>query len=205
MLEKDQKTFIERMQKSPDGEILNPVKINGLPENASIKQIGTKLNELSETARTHGLYAEIGSMYGFKLLVKTEVSKKDGFDFKENQFFVEGESGIKYTYNNGIMASDINLASKNFLNALLKIPTLIDNEHKRITKAEKEMAVFQEMVNTALKSTCFSKYSGYLSFSKSIFFTILPKEPFPFESIRYDVLYSSPSKLINKLNLFSCK
>lgn len=151
ILEKDQKTLMERLQKSPEGEILNPVKLNGLPENATVKQIGDKLNELSETARTHGFYAEIGSLYGFKLLVKTETSMKDGFDFKENRFFVEGEGGIKYTYNNGIMASDPKLASMNFLNALHKIPTLIDNEHKRIAKVEKEIPVFREMANAFWK------------------------------------------------------
>lgn len=151
MLEKDQKIFLERMQKSPDGEILNPVQLNGLPENTTVKEIGTKLNELSETARTHGYYTEIGSLYGFKLLVKTEASMKDGFDFKENRFFVEGEGGIKYTYNNGIIASDPKLASMNFLNALHKIPTLIDNEHRHIAKVEKELPVFREMANAFWK------------------------------------------------------
>ncbi len=151
ILEKDQKTFEGKIQKSSDGEILNPVKLISLPENASVKKIGAKLNELSETARTHGHYAEIGTLYGFKLLVKTETSRKDGFDFKENRFFVEGEGGIKYTFNNGIMANDPNLASKNFLNALHKIPILIDNEHKRIAKAEKELPVFREMVNMVWK------------------------------------------------------
>lgn len=39
----------------------------------------------------------------------------------------------------------------NFLNALHKIPTLIDNEHKRIAKEQKDLPVLREVVNTAWK------------------------------------------------------
>lgn len=150
-MEADQKLLSERIRKNDQGEILNLIKLNDVPENADIKAIGKKLNDLSEKAHTHGVYAEIGSLYGFKLLVKTEASMKDEFNFKENRFFVEGEGGIKYTYNNGIMASDPKLASMNFLNALHKIPTLIDNENKRIAKEQKDLPVLREVVNTAWK------------------------------------------------------
>lgn len=150
-LELDQKHFTERIQKSAKGEILNPIKLNDVPENADVKAIGKKLNDLSEKAHAHGIYAEIGSLYGFKLMVKTEASMKDGFDFKENRFFIEGEGGIKYTYNNGIMASEPKLASLNFLNVLHKIPTLIDNENKRIAKEQKDLPVLREVVNAVWK------------------------------------------------------
>lgn len=150
-MEADQKQLMERIRKNDKGEILNPIKLNGLPENADVKAIGKKLNELSDKARTHGFYDEIGSLYGFKLLVKTEASMKEGFDFKENRFFVEGEGGIKYTYNNGIMASDPKLASMNFLNALQKIPTLIDNENKRIAKEQKDLPVLREVEDALWK------------------------------------------------------
>lgn len=151
LLEKDQKNLSERIQKNEAGEILNPIRLNGLSENTTIKQIGEKLKHLSENARTHGFYEEIGLLYGFKLLVKTESSVKEGFDFKENRFFAEGKGGIKYTYNNGIMAADPKLASMNFLNALQKIPTLIDNENKRIAKEQKDLPVLREVVNAVWK------------------------------------------------------
>ena len=150
-MENDQKLFSERILKNDKGEILNPIQINGLPENADAKAVGKKLNELSDNARTHGFYDEIGSLYGFKLLVKTEASMKDGFDFTENRFFAEGSNGIKYTYNNGIIASDPKLASMNFLNAMQKIPTLIDNEHKRIAKEQASLPVLQEVVSAVWK------------------------------------------------------
>ena len=57
---------------------------------------------------------------------------KDGFDFKENRFFVESEGGIKYTYNNGNVASDPKLASLNFLKALERIPKLIEKQNKTL-------------------------------------------------------------------------
>ena len=151
VLQKDGQNLSERIQKNESGEILNPIRLNGLPENATVKQLGEKLNHLSENARTHGFYGEIGSLYGFKLLVKTEASMKEGFDFKENRFFAEGEGGIKYTYNNGIMASDPKLAVMNFLNALHKIPTLIDNENKRIAKEQRDLPVLREVVNANWK------------------------------------------------------
>ena len=106
-----------------------------------------KLNEISEKARTYEEYQKIGSLYGFNLLVKTEASMKDGFDFKENRFFVEGASGIKYTYNNGHIAKDPKLASTSFLKALERIPILIDNHERLVEKASKDIPVLKEVIN----------------------------------------------------------
>ncbi|HRQ19234.1 MAG TPA: DNA methylase, partial [Agriterribacter sp.] len=137
----------KRIQKRQDGTIANPVQLTDLPATADVKQIGTKLNELSAKSRTEGEYLEIGSLYGFTLLVKTEISKKDGMDIKDNRFFVMGEGGIKYTYNNGQMASDPKLASMNFLNALEKLPGLMEQEEKKIAGMKKDLPVLQEVVN----------------------------------------------------------
>jgi len=78
--------------------------------NADVKIIGAKLNEISDKARTGGEYEEIGGLYGFRLLVKTEVLEKEGDDIKINRFFIQGESNFKYTFNNGYMAADPKLA-----------------------------------------------------------------------------------------------
>lgn len=136
----------KRVQKAQDGTILNLIKLTGLPANADIKQIGTKLNQLSEKSRTAGQYEEIGTLYGFTLLVKTEMSEKDSFE-KDNRFFIQGEGNIKYTYNNGIIASDAKLASMNFLNALEKIPGLIEQEEKKISGLKKDLPILEEVVN----------------------------------------------------------
>ncbi|SDG18294.1 N-6 DNA methylase [Epilithonimonas hungarica] len=138
-----------RIQKHSDGTIVNAVRLDGLPPNADIKQIGAKLNQLTEKARTGGDYEEIGSLYGFQLLVKTEMSQKDSSSLveKNNRFFIQGEGNIKYTYNNGIIAKDEKLAAMNFLNALEKLPGYIEQEQKKIAEMQKDLPILQEVVN----------------------------------------------------------
>jgi hypothetical protein len=135
-----------RIQKRSDGTVANLVQLDGLPPNADLKQIGAKLNQLADKARTGGQYEEIGSLYGFTLLVKTEVSEKEGMDIRVNRFLVQGEGNIKYTYNNGIIAKDEKLATMNFLNALEKLPGYIEQEHKKIVEIQKDLPILQEVV-----------------------------------------------------------
>jgi N12 class adenine-specific DNA methylase len=135
------------IQKHPDGTIANPVLLDGLSSNADIKQIGAKLNLLADKVRTGGQYEEIGSLYGFTLLVKTEVSEKEGVDIRVNRFLVQGEGNIKYTFNNGIMAKDPETASMNFLKALEKLPGYIDQEQKKIAEIQKDLPILQEVVS----------------------------------------------------------
>jgi predicted nuclease with TOPRIM domain len=59
---------------------------------------------------------------------------------------VQGEGNIKYTYNNGIIASDAKLASMNFLNALEKLPGYIEQEQKKIKELKKDLPILQEIV-----------------------------------------------------------
>ncbi|MBJ2126344.1 helicase-related protein [Flavobacterium sp. IB48] len=144
----DWKNLQQRLQKHSDGTIVNPVHLDGLSPNADVKQIGTKLNQIADKARTGGQYEEIGNLYGFILLVKTEISEKEGVDLKVNRFLVQGEGNIKYTYNNGIIAKDPQTAAVNFLNALEKLPGYIDQEHKKISELKKDLPVLEELVNS---------------------------------------------------------
>jgi N12 class adenine-specific DNA methylase len=139
-----------RVTRDDLGNVLNLVQLDGV-KGSDPKIIGTKLNEINENARTNEEYKKIGSLYEFNLLVKTEASMKDGFDFKENRFFVEGESGIKYTNNNGHVAKDPKLASISFLKALERIPILIDNHKRQLEKAARDIPVLQEVVNNNWK------------------------------------------------------
>src|SRR5690606_21551430 len=123
------------------------IQLDGLPPNADIKQIGSKLNQLADKSRTGGDYEEIGSLYGFQLLVKTEMSQKDGVDIRLNRFLVQEEGNIKYTYNNGLIAKDEKLTAMNFLNALEKLPSYIEQEPKKIVEIEKDLPVLREVVN----------------------------------------------------------
>ena len=143
----DRNNLQQRLQKRSGGSIANPVQLDGLPVNADVKQIGAKLNQLADKARTGGQYEEIGSLYGFILLVKTEMSEKENVDTRINRFFVQGEGNIKYTYNNGIMAKDPETASMNFLRALEKLPGYIEQEQKKIAEIQKDLPILQEVVN----------------------------------------------------------
>ncbi len=137
----------QRIQKRQDGTVVNALMLDGLSPNTDIKQTGAKLNQLADKARTGGDYEEIGSLYGFQLLVKTEVSEKEGVDIRLNRFFVQGEGNIKYTFNNGIMAKDPETASMNFLRALEKLPAYIKKKQENIAEFQKDMPVLQELVN----------------------------------------------------------
>jgi hypothetical protein len=141
----------KRMQKDDKGNLANPVMLNGL-NTSNYEMVAAKLNEIGDNINTKGEYREIGQLYGFRLLVKSELSAKDGSIFSnenyiENRFSVQGQSGIKYTYNNGRIARDSKLASMNFLNALQKMPELIENHLVQNERLKKDIPVLQEVVN----------------------------------------------------------
>ena len=54
----------------------------------------------------------------------SERTLSEGLEFTDNRFFVEGN--YKYTYNNGHLAMADTHAAVNFLNALEKIPSVIE-------------------------------------------------------------------------------
>lgn len=149
-MQNDWDFLMNRVQKDDSGNILNLIQIDGVND-PNPKAIGLKLNEMNENVRTNDEYRKIGTLYGFKILVKTEASMKDGFDFKENRFYIEGVSKIRYTYNNGHIAKDPTLAALNFLKALERIPSLIDNHNMYAEKAAKDLPVFEEVVNGSWK------------------------------------------------------
>jgi hypothetical protein len=143
----DWETFNSRVQYDREGNKLNSLKLDGI-ESTDIKTLAAKLNHISDHATTHGEHYPIGELYGFKLLVKTEDSQKEGIRFKENRFFIEGEGHIKYNYNNGHIANDPKLAVNYFLHALEKIPTLIDNHQKQNEKLSIDLPVLREVAQS---------------------------------------------------------
>ena len=138
--------YQSRVQKDKEGNILNPITLKGV-EGSVPKRIATKLTEINEKACTREEYFNIGTLYGFNLVVKTESSFKDLYNLSQNKFFVMGESGMKYSYNNGRIAADPQLASMNFLNALEKIPSLIEKFRTDTEKIAKDIPVLQEVLN----------------------------------------------------------
>jgi N12 class adenine-specific DNA methylase len=148
-LKSDFKIYREQSQKSPN-ELPN-VDLSGVGGGLLTERIAKKLHSVRETAKTTGFYEPIGTLYNgeFTLLVKTETSMKDGgFEFTENRFFIEHpQSKIKYSYNYGILAQDPEKACANFINALNRIPEIIENYEHRNSELEKPLPVLREMVN----------------------------------------------------------
>ena len=149
-ISKDVEAFNARVQTAPDGTRLNPVKLDGLAATDPMS-VGKKLNEIADTARTHGLSEPIGSLYGFTLLVKSETSVKDGFDMVQNRFFIKGEGEILYNYNHGHMANEPKTAAKNFLNALDTMPALLEKYKTDNEKLMKDVPTLRSLVEGAWK------------------------------------------------------
>nr|WP_242052342.1 DNA methylase [Dysgonomonas sp. GY75] len=149
-MSRDLTAFNGKVQVDKEGNKLNPIRLDNL-DSKDPKVIGEKLNQLSDNARTNGEYFKIGELYGFRILVKTEESQKEDSMFKDNRFFIEGEGNIKYSYNNGHIAVDPLLASKNFINALEKIPNLMEKYQVDNQKLEKDIPVLKEVIDSTFK------------------------------------------------------
>ena len=148
---KDRTVFEERVKKNEDGTYQNPIRIDGVEDGRDIKTIARRLKEYEEKARTGGEHMPIGELYGFQLSVKSEASMKESFDFVDNRFFVKGCGSIYYTYNNGHLAEDPKLACMNFLNALEKIPRVVESHRKELAATQAKIPTFETMVSAVWK------------------------------------------------------
>lgn len=149
-LRNDWHKFNERIQLDKEGNKLNPLHLDGL-NSTDAKVIGARLSDINEKAKTNGETITIGKLYGFKVMVKTESTTKEMFELNQNKFMIMGDSGIKYTYNNGNIANDPKLASLNFLNALERIPKLIEQYQMTNQKFELDIPILQQVVNSSWK------------------------------------------------------
>ena len=139
----DRAHFESQLQRDADGVPVNKLSVKGVPDGADVKVVAVRLQEIAEKARTEGEYNKIGEIYGFPVMVKTESTAKDLFDCSVNRFFVQGRSGILYTYNNGRLAADPKLACQNFLNALERIPKVIETHERELAKVKEQIPVFE--------------------------------------------------------------
>ena len=105
---------------------------------------------LAEKETTGGQYKRIGEIYGFPVKIVSETSFENGLPFVDNRFFVEGN--YKYQYNYGHIAkSDPIAAANNFLNALQKIPSYIEQYGSRCKALEKEIPQLEEIAGKTWK------------------------------------------------------
>ena len=147
----DLECFEKRVERDKEGNPINKLTIKGVEDSTDIKVIAARLHEIDEKARTKGEYNKIGEIYGFSIMVKTESTSKDLFDCSVNRFFVKGQESIYYTYNNGKLASDPKLACQNFINALERIPKVIESHEKEMAKVAANKDIYTNIANSSWK------------------------------------------------------
>ena len=141
--------FMGKAKKDKDGNILNLITLDGV-ESTNLEVIGKHLQRLAEKETTGGQYKRIGEIYGFPVKIVSETSFENGLPFVDNRFFVEGN--YKYQYNYGHIAkSDPIAAANNFLNALQKIPSYIEQYDSRCKALEKEIPQLEEIAGKTWK------------------------------------------------------
>ncbi len=141
--------FMGKAKKDKDGNILNLITLDGV-ESTNLEVIGKHLQMLAEKETTGGQYKRIGEIYGFPVKIVSETNFENGLPFVDNRFFVEGN--YKYQYNYGHIAkSDPIAAANNFLNALQKIPSYIEQYDSRCKALEKEIPQLEEIAGKTWK------------------------------------------------------
>ncbi|MGK4278999.1 DNA methylase [Bacteroides uniformis] len=145
----DWEKFTAAAQTDREGNRLNLIKIDGL-DSADEKTIGKRLQEIAGNATTGGQYKRVGELYGFPIEVISEPTLRDGLEFTDNRFVVKGN--LRYNYNNGHLAmADTHAAAMNFLNALERIPGIIDQHQKRNEVLEQEIPQLQAIAGKTWK------------------------------------------------------
>ncbi len=144
----DWEKFTAAAKTDKDGNRLNLIRIDEL-STTDEKAIGKRLQEIAKNATTGGVPQRIGELYGFPVKVVSERTLSEGLEFTDNRFFVEGNN--KYTYNNGHLAMADTHAAVNFLNALEKIPSVIEQYKAKNETLEREIPQLQEIASKTWK------------------------------------------------------
>ena len=127
------------------GKRANPLRIDGV-ESTDIVAHGKRLVEIDRTVNTGDDYQKIGTLFDFRILVRTERMQKDGLALTVNKFMVEGLDGIKYTFNNGHLAAEPKTAAMNFIRALDTIPSLMATYEKEKRQFTRDIPTFEQQI-----------------------------------------------------------
>ena len=145
----DWEKFTATAKTDKDGNRLNALRIEGV-DSTDEKVLGKRLQEIAKNAVTGGIYQPVGELYGFPVKVVSERVFKEGLEFTDNRFVVEGN--YKYTYNNGHLAmADPIAAARNFLNALERIPSMVEQYKEKNKALERDIPQLQEIVGKVWK------------------------------------------------------
>ena len=145
----DWEKFTATAKTDKEGNRLNALRIEGV-DSTDEKVLGKRLQEVAKNAVTGGIYQPVGELYGFPVKVVSERVFKEGLEFTDNRFVVEGN--YKYTYNNGHLAmADPIAAARNFLNALERIPSMVEQYEEKNKALERDIPLLQEIVGKVWK------------------------------------------------------
>ena len=145
----DWEKFTAAAKTDKEGNRLNALRIEGV-DSTDEKVLGKRLQEIAKNATTGGLYQPVGELYGFPVKVVSERVFKEGLEFTDNRFVVEGN--YKYTYNNGHLAMAAPIAAaRNFLNALERIPSMVEQYKEKNKALERDIPLLQEIVGKVWK------------------------------------------------------
>ena len=145
----DWEKFTATAKTDKEGNRQNALRIEGV-DSTDEKVLGKRLQEIAKNAVTGGLYQPVGELYGFPVKVVSERVFKEGLEFTDNRFVVEGN--YKYTYNNGHLAmADPIAAARNFLNALERIPSMVEQYKEKNKALERDIPQLQEIVGKVWK------------------------------------------------------
>ena len=143
-MKEDAARYASVVQRDKDGNPVNNLTIDTC--NLRDEQnMGIHLQGLAMKTDTHGQYKRIGEIYGFPISIISERNFVDGKETVQNRFVVEGN--YKYKFNNGFIAmSDTHAACMNFVNALEKIPGIIEQYEERTARLKADVPQFEAIV-----------------------------------------------------------
>ena len=143
-MKEDAARYASIVQRDKDGNPVNNLTIDTC-HLSDEKNMGIHLQGLAQRTDTHGQYQRIGEVYGFPISIISERNLVDGKETVQNRFVVEGN--YKYKFNNGFIAmSDTHAACMNFVNALEKIPDIIEQYEKRTARLKADVPQLEAIV-----------------------------------------------------------
>ena len=140
----DAARYASVVQRDKDGNLVNNLTIDTC-HLSDEKNMGIHLQGLAQRTDTHGQYQRVGEVYGFPISIISERNLVDGKETVQNRFVVEGN--YKYKFNNGFIAmSDTHAACMNFVNALEKIPGIIEQYEERTARLKTDVPQLEAIV-----------------------------------------------------------
>lgn len=149
-LSRDEALYKGQLYLEKDGTKANPLRLDGSPA-AEPEAIGRYLIDLFKTwTPSDGSPVGkgcIGSLYGFDLYVQRQGGTASHDSYSTSFYAENPESGIRYTYNNGMPNIDNpKLTARYFINAIDRVEHLREQNQTALEEQQRDIAMLSEMV-----------------------------------------------------------